>query len=236
MVGEIEACATGCTTTEGYEVYYRAADVGHLCSSCARRIRARLDEAPRIIRILRASIVPLRAVDTTSVRVDGTRDAPIPFDDGMLEAADELFSTIANWALSHAQAMHVTGGLPAWLSRLAEVEMDARHLPTLSTPQKASQRLEEVIGWLQEWGDAIAHSVRPESLKAYHDDIVDLVRRMRGRAGLSEPRTRVPRRVCEVCGEQRVEASVPDIGPEVVRCTSCHAVWDSSTIEWERAA
>lgn len=236
MTGEIEACATGCTTYHGEDLHYRAADVGHLCSSCVRRIRFRLEEAPQIMRVLRASVVRLRAVDTSDVRVDSSPDSPIPFDDAALEAADELFATLCNWAISHAQAMGAVGGLPAWLSPLAKIEKDARHLPAILSPQTAAQRVADVVEWLREWGDAIAWTIQPASLKAYHDDVVDLVRRMRGKAGLSEPRVKVPRRLCEVCGEERVEASVPDVGPEVVRCTSCHAVVYVAGIEWERAA
>lgn len=228
---EIEACATGCTTWHGEDLHYRAADVGHLCSSCDKRIRYRLAEAPAIIRQLRSSIVPLRAIDTTRVRVDASRDAPIPFDDGMLEAADELYATLCNWALSHAQTMGAVGGLPEWLSRAGRAEKDMTHLGAVLSAETAAQRVGEVVAWLDGWGAAIAHSIAPASLKAYHDDIVDLIKRTRGRAGLSKPRKPRLRALCEVCGEAEGEVDVPDIGPIVARCTNCHTIYPIPEME-----
>lgn len=238
MSGEIEACASGCTVTEGDEVYYRAADVGHFCHSCVARIRARLDEAPRILAVLRASVAGIRAVDTTSQRVDGTRDAPIPLDADMLETADDLFAGVCNWAMSHAQTMGVTGGLPTWLARLADAGMDASHLPTVSSPQEAAQRLREVAEWLVKWGDTIAHTIPAPSLADYHEWIVDTVRKARGRAGLSERAPRIRKRgyMCGVCGASEGEADVPDVGPVVFRCASCHAIYPAPELEMRKAA
>lgn len=236
MSEDVKACAVGCTVDWDGEIYPRLADVGNLCGACAARIRSRLDEAPRILAVLRTEVAGIRAVDTTAQRVSGTREAPLPFDAGVLELADELFSGISNWAVSHAATMGVAGGLPAWLGRLAKAEADASGLPAVSSPQEAAQRLREVVEWLQEWGDAIAHTIRAESLADYHEHVIDLVRRARGRAGLSVPRGKPRRRPCGTCGELQVVASVPDVGPEIVRCLSCHAVVDGSGIEWERAA
>ena len=220
-------CAVGCTVwVDGVE-YERPADVGALCSSCHVRIGARLAEAPGIVRELRANVAGLRAVDTTNPRVSGTREAPLPFDDGALEAADELFATVATWAVSHAATMRSAGSLPAWLGGLAAADVDPRRLPTVSTPQSASQHVSEVVDWLTLWGETIAHTIPAPSLKAYHDDIVDLIRRTRGRAGLSErpPRIRKSGYLCGVCGMDGGEADVPDIGPIVFRCVECHTVY-----------
>jgi hypothetical protein len=203
------------------------------------RIWHRLDEAPRILAVLRASIAGIRAVDTSSQRVSGTREQRLPFDEGMLEAADDLYAGISNWAISHAQKMGVAGSLPAGLSRLAEVDTDAaRSIPTNLGPQEAAQRLREIVEWLHRWGDTIAHTIPGPSLADYHEDVVDMVRKARGRAGLTErkPRLRKAGYPCEVCGEDEGEADVPDIGPVVFRCASCHAIYPAPELEMRKAA
>ena len=237
MSDELEACASGCTVEWDGITHYRQADIGHYCHGCATRIQARLAEAPRILAVLRASLAGIRAVDTTNQRVDGTRDQRLPFNEHTLELADDLYAGICNWAISHAQTMGVTGSLPAGLSRLAEVEKDARSVPAVSSPREAAQRLREIVEWLTKWGDTIAHTIPAPSLADYHADIVDMIRKARGAAGLTEPRPRrASKRPCWVCGDQEVEASIPDVGPEVVRCAACHTVFDSSEARFERKA
>lgn len=231
---ELEACATGCTETIAGVEHYREATHGHLCRSCYGRILYRLDEAPIIVRLLRSQLHTLGAVDTEAVRVGGSKETPLPFRDGHLEAADEVFATLTNWTLSHSQAMGITSGLPAWVRKLAEVEKDARHLPANLAPQQAAQLVSELVAWLKTWAESIAWSLTPAALKAYHDDVVDLIRRTRSQAGLTPPRRKLVDRagwVCRLCLHAEGEVDVPDVGPIVARCTNCAAVFPMPELE-----
>lgn len=221
-VDDYTACAVGCTIEVDGEIYYRAAEDGRLCPSCFDRILYRLDEAPRIVFELRASLVPIGA-GRLEGRVSGSHEVPLPFRDDALDAADEMFSILVNWCLSHAHTMgvKVTGSI----LRLQDAEKDARGLPANLSPQGAAQRVTEVVGWLKKWAGSIAYlPVAGE----YHDDIKELVGRMRSKAGLSEPRRRLvdPQGwVCRVCGEAEGTVEVPDVGPMVARCRGCRSVF-----------
>ncbi|MGX9346621.1 hypothetical protein [Microbacterium sp. KNMS] len=234
MGDELEACATECTETIDGVEHYREATHGHLCGSCYGRILYRLNEAPVIVHLLRSQLHTIGAVDTEAVRVGGSKETPLPFRDGHLEAADEVFSTLANWAVSHASAMGVTASLPAWLRPLIDMEKDARHLPANLTAQTAAQRTRDLTDWLREWAESVAWSIVPASLKAYHDDVVDLIHRCRSRAGLSRPRVKVVDRtgwVCRLCLHPEGEIDVPDVGPIVARCKACGAVFPMPELE-----
>jgi hypothetical protein len=228
---EYQACAVGCTIEVDGELYYRAAEDGRLCPSCFDRIRYRLDEAPRIVFELRASLVPIGAQKLEG-RVTGTHEVPLPFRDDALDAADEVFSTLANWCLAHAGSMGVRP--PDGLLAFRDAEKDALHLPANLSPLAGAERVAEVVSWLKVWAPSIAYlpgddKPNPEiSAKAYHDDVVQLVGRMRSKAGLSEPRRRLvdPQGwVCRVCGEAEGEIEVPDVGPMVAVCRGCRSVF-----------
>lgn len=237
MPDEYAACATGCTLEVDGEVYYRAADEGRLCWSCFDRILYRLDEAARIVFELRSRLLPIGAQKLT-VRITGSHDVPMPFREDALDDADEVYSTLANWCLSHANAMGAR--LPDALSRLGDREKDSRWLRASLTPQQAADEVKKVVAWLKTWAPSIAYLPREdpkiadpsEMMRAYHEDVVDLIRRMRSKAGLSAPRP--PRIdptgwVCRECGEHEGEISVPDVGPMVARCRGCHAVFPLGT-------
>lgn len=233
MSDEYQACAVGCTIEVDGELYYRAADDGRLCASCYDRILYRLDEAPRIVFELRASLLPIGAQKLT-IRVAGSHEVPLPFKDDVLDAADDVYSTLANWALSHANSMGAQ--LPDPLRRLGEHDRDSRWLPSGLSPQRAAEETASVVAWLKTWAPSIAYLPRDdpkiadpsETMRAYHDEVVDLIRRMRTKAGLSEPRRRVidpTGWVCRLCGEHEGEIQTPDVGPMVARCRSCHEVF-----------
>lgn len=237
MTDEYVACAVGCTLEVDGEVYYRAADEGRLCWSCYDRILFRLDEAARIVFELRSNLLPIGAQKLT-IRVAGSHEVPLPFRDDALDAADEVYSTLANWCLSHANAMGAR--LPDPLLRLGDREKDSRWLPASLSPQQAADQVKKVVAWLKTWAPSISYLPRDdpkvadptETMRAYHDEVVDLIRRMRPKAGLSEPRRRVVDPsgwVCRVCGEHEGEINVPDVGPMVARCLGCHAVFPLGT-------
>ena len=225
-----DGCAVGCEVEVDGELYGRTAEHGRFCSSCFARILYRLDEAAGIVFVLRANLIPLGAQKLVG-KITGSHESPLPFRDDALEAADELYATLANWCIGHAGSMGVRAPEP--LLKLSAAGKDSQGIPANLTPQEASQRTDVLVQWLRTWAESIAYlpgDDKPSpwiSAKAYHDSIVDIIRTMRNKAGLSTPR---PRRVsmsgwfCRSCGENTAELDVPDQGPMVARCTGCHAV------------
>lgn len=222
-------CAVGCEVEVDGELYGRTAEYGRFCSSCFARISYRLEEAAGIVFVLRANLVPLGAQKLRG-KITGSHDPGIPLRDDALEAADELYATLANWCLAHAASMGVRAPEP--LLSLSIADRDSLGLPANLSPQEASQRTDVLVQWLRTWAESIAYLPGDDapspwiSAKAYHDSIVDTIRGMRNKAGLSAPR---PRKValagwyCGACGQWEAELSVPDVGPMVARCTDCHA-------------
>ena len=236
---DIEPCATECTETVDGVEHYRAATHGHLCRSCYGRILHRLTEAAHIVHLLRSQLHTLGAVDTERALVSGTKEPPIPLRDGHLEDADTVYASLAGWAASHAHTMGITGTLPVWLRTITDDEKEPRHIPANLSPQTAAQRVRDLTDWLTRWAETIAWSIPPAALKAYHDDIVDLIHRTRTRAGLTRPRRKIVDRsgwVCRLCLHPEGEIDVPDEGPIVARCKACHAVFPIPELEMDTAA
>lgn len=225
-----EGCAVGCEVEVDGELYGRTAEHGRFCSSCYARILYRLNEAPGIMFVLRANLIPLGAQKLQG-RITGSHDTPLPLRDDALETADLLYSTLANWVLGHAETMGVRP--PDGLLAHANTGKDSQGLPANLTPQEASQHTDHLASWLRLWAPSIAYLPGDDtpngwvSAKAYHDSIVDIIRTTRNKAGLSTPR---PRRVtltgwfCRHCGENTAELDVPDQGPMVARCSDCRGI------------
>jgi len=228
---ETKPCVRGCTILVDGEEQPRPAKKGMLCNSCFWRILYRLAEAPKILVSLRAAMVPLGA-GALEGRVDGTREAPLPFRQEAMDAADEFWDEMIRWAAEQAAALTIAGyselGIPVPVARLAAIWWETgtegepvRMAPPRSLTEAAAQ-MTEVCMWLRGHAEEIAHL---DTVSDYHQSIVRTIGRYRARAGLVAPKPRLIRaRECDICFTKAVEVSIPDVGPIVARCTSCHAI------------
>lgn len=224
---DVVGCIRGCTFTDddGME-RTKVAKHGCLCGSCFWRIRYRLAEAPKIVVALRSTMVPIKAASYEG-KVDGTHETTLPFFDSTAPEADAFFGILIDWAVSHATVIggQAAASLPAAAWRRYEDSDATAALSSRLTAHTAGEAVTEMVRWFDRWGVKIAEAVTPLSVKAYHDDIVQQIARYRTRAGLVAPRARAVRaRECDICFENAVEVSIPDVGPLVVRCGNCHAI------------
>ncbi|WGD38489.1 hypothetical protein [Lysinibacter sp. HNR] len=189
-----------------------AATEGLLCRKCWGRILWQLDHLPALIGQIRDQIIP-GITSRVSEPVSGTRENPLPFRLQAMEDSSSLFSQLCNWGVYWADAMGIR---PAWpLVKLAERQQDAQGIPTAWDGQKAAEIAAEITQWL-----AIHHPsiVYMPAVVAYHDDLVDLMRRY-GRRYQGTRRLR--KRMCVICLNYRVTASTAPGGDIGVQCEGC---------------
>jgi hypothetical protein len=195
------------------------AEVGVLCGSCAARVFWAVDEAPDVLAHLRAQIVPDSIVATDRERVSGSSSARLPLRVSPLEDADLLYATLASWCTDHARRLGLRP--PGTVQVYFDADVDVRGIPAGWSPEQAFSLGRSVCGFLAKHHELIAHLPHAG---IYHDDLVDLVGRLRSRYRLNQPTARRYRpRPCPLCGEVRVLVHWPtEPGQEiVVKCDYC---------------
>ncbi|WGD36825.1 hypothetical protein [Lysinibacter sp. HNR] len=187
---------------------------GLLCRTCWGRILWQLDHLPALTGQIRDQITP-RITSRVNEPVSGTKENPLPFRLQAMEDSSSLFSQLCDWAVYWAGAMGIR---PAWpLVKLAERQQDAQGIPTAWDGQKTAEIAGEIARWLVAHHPSIVYL--PAAV-AYHDDLVDLMRRY-GRRYQGTRRLR--KRMCVICLSYRVTAVTAPGGKIAVQCEKCGA-------------
>lgn len=178
------------------------ADVGLLCGDCLRRLEYRLDDLPEIIRHARTEVVPGLGAGGSSEPVSGTKERRLPFDTGALEASDDLFSMLANWATAMTRALGVKP--PAELRGVATADANVNGLASWASAAAAADTAEGVVRWMLEHIEAVAGLPMIVDL---FDELVPAIERAHGRWGMEGVKTRRRSLPCPVCRSEMVRVS-----------------------------
>jgi hypothetical protein len=111
-------------------------------------------------------------------------------------------------------------------------ESGAAGLPPFALEQRAAHAaVENLVQWHEKRELRIVTQLRPDLLRAWHDDLADYVGTLYGRypEAPRKPRQAKPR-LCPVCEEREVRAVFLAAGAEV-RCAHCGWIADENQIE-----
>jgi hypothetical protein len=169
-----------------------------------KRYTARMGSIPGVIHAARESVVPYRATRLDVPRVDGTREAPMPFREEGVDAADELWAQLVIYAREVAEL--IGGSSPSALrSAVWTVRGEPQGFQPGVTPGAAHNLALEVALWLIERVDLIATFSELADTEALLFSTAQAIYRAMGAAAV--PTLRARRRKCVLCDEWGVVAS-----------------------------
>jgi hypothetical protein len=203
---------------------------GCLCGPCYGRVRWMLRQTPQLVAHIRAQVTPTVQAAAYGAKVGGTPERRLPMREQAVEDADDLFSQLANWMLTFADVLHVTGPY-ATLPYRGE-EDGATRLPPFALDQAGAHRaVENLVEWYEKRELAIVTATAPLDVRAWIDDLTEYTGRLHGRYpdAPRKPRSAKPR-VCPVCEERAVVATFLAAGAEVA-CTHCGWTADEHEVD-----
>ncbi|PRI11896.1 hypothetical protein [Leucobacter massiliensis] len=163
------------------------------------------------------------AQDTAAVKVSGgSEQARLPYRVDPADDADLVYATMIIFGREVAEK--VGGASPRPLrERMWRGRDEPQGLP-LCTPSEAFELSTEIVTWLIACTHQIAHD---GTLNDAPDDLIDLIRQMRGRYPRAEPKFKAYRpRPCPTCGERTIR---PLWGPDGLAgaiCDTCQRTWE----------
>jgi hypothetical protein len=215
---------------EACELVPVPARYGHLCGPCYGRIRHQLRQTPQLISHIRSLVAP-SIESARGPRVSGTPDRRLPIREQAVEDADDLFSMLVNTMIKLAADID---SLPPYAALpYRGEEAGAAGLPPFALEQRAAHAaVENLVQWHEKRELRIVTLLRPDLLRAWHDDLADYVSTLYGRYPEAPRKLRQAKpRLCPVCEELEVRAVFLAAGAEV-RCTHCG--WTADQTETEK--
>lgn len=177
-----------------------------------------LQQVPVIIAHLRDSMLPLAATDYDRVRVDGTREQPLPFRLEQMQDADTLWSALTDYG--NEVARHIHPSPYALITRLRASQQW----------HDAGEAAHTISAWL------VAHELRIASLPSSEardiaaDVLFAEIRQALNRYRITPRQLRTHLGRCRLCGEPAVYAewTVNRQGAiaQTAQCTVCHERYD----------
>ncbi|QJU54363.1 hypothetical protein SCB71_14550 [Herbiconiux sp. KACC 21604] len=192
---------------------------GHLCGPCFGRARNDLHQAPQLLAHIRAQVVPSMG-SARGPRVSGTREAPIPLRPDPVDDADDLYAQVVNWIVSFAR--HTSARPPATAIAFLKASTDAARLPSWARDQASAFTLmDDLVRWYEHHGLTIVTALPPLTVKAWCDDIAQIIGSFRSRYPQAPRKPRQgAKRECPTCGEREVSPKFYAAGTEV-SCDHC---------------
>ncbi|WP_427870560.1 hypothetical protein [Leucobacter luti] len=164
------------------------------------------------------------AQDTSAVIVSGSNEKTrLPYRVDPADDADLLYATLILFGREVAEK--IGGASPRPLrERMWRGRDEPQGLP-LCTPHEAFALATEIVRWLTACTHQIAHD---STLNSAPDDLIDVIRQMRGRYPRAEPKFQTYRpRPCTTCGERTVLPEWGRDGLTGARCDSCGQTWEA---------
>lgn len=167
-----------------------------------KQLRARnyLKQTPDLVAYILMNVRPSIG-GGQGMRVDGGEKHPMPLNARALEDANNTYSQLVNWSISHARSLHASPPVSVlgWWSR----DEDCDGLPswTNDNPLSAALLVRSVTDWLQQYSGQIDGLPVAEM---YFDDVRSIIAPLFGRYPRA-PRTPIfAARDCPVCGRHTV--------------------------------
>ncbi|ANJ26805.1 hypothetical protein [Agromyces aureus] len=172
---------------------------GRYCSRCWGRIDQALIQAPELTEHILGNVTSTGQAG--GERVDATKDAPLPFNEGAFADANELYSLLAYWCGIWADYLEVHTPAPAkraWRRKSGTVV----GLPAGTTPQIGARDVGLMTRWLRERLDNIL-DLAPEDVDEFDEAIRDV-----WRMNTRWPRIEKPRYSDLECPASECEAKI----------------------------
>lgn len=176
-----------------------------------------LDAAPELVFTALHAIVPSMAARLDAIRAP-KGEPPIPIRAEALEAANDVYANLVNWATFFATRLGIEPPAAAFAFTLTDVE--CRGLPSWASPEISVTLTRQVVAWLKAIkGPIWAH----ESAEDYWADVASQIGAARAR-WTPEPYVGAPRsevfslRPCPVCEREKVVGVSYDVEAGTVTC------------------
>ena len=172
-MGEFEVerfCARGCTRDDGSGM---RATHGAYCARCHGRIHGALLIAGELTGHLLGNVISTGTGG--GERVDGSRDAPVPFNSAAFDDVNELYSLLVYWATVWAGTLRqpVPGvAVRAWRSDTGRIV----GLPRSTSPADGQRLVTNLAGWLLDRLDTILGSGVADDVDAMSEAVRDVWR------------------------------------------------------------
>lgn len=167
-------CANGCIRkgTEEEPVPLEAHH-GNLCNRCFGRIKSALELAPDVVEHV-VSMVDANSGGSDD-RVDGSRDAPLPFNTTAFNDANEIYQRLVYWSILWADRLKVQAPGPAVRSWRAESGFVVG-LPADIAPGSARYLAGVMSAWLMLKLEEIAYLLPLDDVNYFADELRDVFR------------------------------------------------------------
>ena len=188
----------------------------YLCELCDSTIIRAISLYPSLVADLRRSMAGIKAVPTDRVRVDGTTEPRLGFDEKLSERAHSLYAEVANWCVGWALALDIPA--PDHLLDYGHANAVTR-LPTGYLEWLAPIR---VAAWLTKNHDRIAE--HPE-VGEYAVLVTDKIANEARALGYRPSPRRVREKRCRTCHSETLRLRWPIDGEPTLYCTACGGEW-----------
>jgi len=179
-----------------------------------RRYTWHLDQLPGLVEAMRSDVLPIGAAVYDRDRVDQSRDAPVPFRVEVVDAIDDLWAALVEYADNVDELLQVHA--PVVLAPLPHVGRWRSGSGVQGARAGADVRADAftLIGWLIERVDWI---LPLQALDDSEEFLFSLIRQNANRFMRPRP---VPKAACRVCGTHAVSVRWTATA-EVVECSRC---------------
>lgn len=163
-------CANGCIvrgTENNDQPSLMTARHGRFCDRCYYAIKSALDRAPEIVEHVTSLI--RQNISAGEDRVDGTREAPLPFNAQAFNDANEMYSRLVYWSTHWAQRFGVRPPSPA--ARAWRNEHRIIGLPNDIEPQSARYAVGIMAKWLTINLDEILEQLPIDDVNYFRDEL-----------------------------------------------------------------
>lgn len=163
-------CANGCIvkgSEHNDQPSLMTARHGRFCDRCYYSIRSALDRAPEVVEHI-ASLIQQKG-GSGDDRVDGTREAPLPFNTQAFADANEIYSRLVYWSTHWAKRIGVRPPSPtarAWRNSQRVVG-----LPNNIRPSDARYAAGVMAKWLTIYLDEILEQLPVDDVNYFRDEL-----------------------------------------------------------------
>lgn len=209
-------CENECTRPDGTP---HLATHGRYCTRCWARIDTPLSQAGLMMLHLRGNMLTVKGQGTD--RIDGTKDAPLPFNGAAFDDASELYSMLVYWCTVWAKNLQLTApevARGAWRRETGTIV----GLPADTSPEAAADATGRLAQWLRVRLDTILETIDyADDVEAFAEQIKDVWRMDARWSRVDRPaysRMPCPRQDCG----QKIAVYPPTLPGESRRIV-CHA-------------